>query len=331
MTTTETVLNVARGQLGVTATSAGDTLYSDWFGLPDESWCDMFVSWVAHTAGAADIIGKSAWCPGHVEWFKNRNQWGKTPRVGAVVFFDWNGDGEADHVGIVETVNADGSIGTIEGNSTNPAGGRYGVFRHTEWPRNILGYGYPAYDSLGNVSAGQPKLYTVKKGDTLFGIAAVLGISLSALLSANPGAASHPTNIQPGDKITVPGVVATSHAPGIHVTIPPTAPHGPVSKPVYPVGPAKPPVVAPPVVSPPAHVPSGTVRVLSYGDTGSDVSHLQKCLSERGYHQPVTGFYGSITLGNVHYFLSLRSWLWNKGSGPDDTAGPLTQAAICKF
>jgi LysM repeat protein len=313
MTTAETVLNVARGQLGTVENGAGDTRFSDWYGLPDESWCDMFVSWVGNTAGATNLIGHFAYCPSHVNWFKNRGQWGKAPKVGAVVFFDWNHDGEADHVGIVETVNANGSIGTIEGNSTNPNGGRYGVFRHTEWPSDILGYGYPAYDSQGNTGAGNPRTYTVKKGDTLWGIAAALGVSLTALLSANPGPAAHPTAIQPGQTITVPQSGATAPAP---TPAPPVA--------------GKPPVTTPkPSPAPPVTSPSNT-RVLSYGDSGADVRRVQQCLHDRGYSQPVTGWFGPITGGNIHYFLSLRSWLWT-GGAPDQTAGPLTQAAICKF
>jgi peptidoglycan hydrolase-like protein with peptidoglycan-binding domain len=72
--------------------------------------------------------------------------------------------------------------------------------------------------------------------------------------------------------------------------------------------------------------------VLSYGASGDDVRRIQQCLADRGYNQPVTGWYGPITSGNVRYFLSLRSWLWTKGvGGPDGIAGPLTQTEICKF
>lgn len=46
--------------------------------------------------------------------------------------------------------------------------------------------------------------YTVKKGDTLSDIAADHGLSLDALLTANPAYKSHPDDITPGDKLTLP-------------------------------------------------------------------------------------------------------------------------------
>ena len=38
--------------------------------------------------------------------------------MGDIIFFDWEGDGGADHVGIVESVES-GRVHTIEGNSGN--------------------------------------------------------------------------------------------------------------------------------------------------------------------------------------------------------------------
>lgn len=77
--------------------------------------------WVAEQCGYIDagLIPRFAWCPSGVQWFKDRGQWqdnGYTPRPGDIIFFDWESDGECDHVGIVESV-ADGKVNTIEGNS----------------------------------------------------------------------------------------------------------------------------------------------------------------------------------------------------------------------
>lgn len=62
----------------------------------------------------AGIIPRFAWCPAGVQWFKDRDGWqdsGYTPCPGDIIFFDWEPDGECDHVGIVESV-ADGNVNT---------------------------------------------------------------------------------------------------------------------------------------------------------------------------------------------------------------------------
>ena len=51
--------------------------------------------------------------------------------------------------------------------------------------------------------ANGPTVYIVVSGDTLSGIAARSGVSLSALLAANPQI-KNPNVIYPGDRITIP-------------------------------------------------------------------------------------------------------------------------------
>jgi surface antigen len=148
--TAQAVLNVARGQLGFLEGLDNHNPYGPFFGWPDhQAYCDEFVSWVAAHAGATGIVGKSANCAAHVAWFKARGQFGHTPRVGAVVFFDWNGDGIADHVGYVNQVLDAGRVQTIEGNTRDPQstapGARQGVFKVNRSTVSVLGYGYPAY------------------------------------------------------------------------------------------------------------------------------------------------------------------------------------------
>ena len=46
-------------------------------------------------------------CTDGVDWFQGKGKWqarGSTPTAGMIIFFDWNGDGKSDHVGIVEKV-----------------------------------------------------------------------------------------------------------------------------------------------------------------------------------------------------------------------------------
>lgn len=70
------------------------TKYGAWYdggSLQANPWCDMFVSWCGKQAGEGNAVGCFAYCPSHVNWFKNRGQWFgrgvKTPQMGDIVFF----------------------------------------------------------------------------------------------------------------------------------------------------------------------------------------------------------------------------------------------------
>ena len=82
---------------------------------------------------------KHSYCPTGVEWFRSRGQWqdrNSTPAPGTIIYFDWGGDGIADHVGIVES--CDGStVYTIEGNANNACK----QLSYAVGDRRILGYG----------------------------------------------------------------------------------------------------------------------------------------------------------------------------------------------
>jgi hypothetical protein len=147
MTTAAQVISVARSQIGYKEGANNDTKYGKWYGLNNNPWCAMFVSWVASKAGASKIIPKHAYTPAGAQWFKDRGQWHSSPRAGDIVYFDFPGDGvnRISHVGIVEAVLKDGSIITIEGN-TNSAGSREGngVWRKIR-KTGIKGYGRPKY------------------------------------------------------------------------------------------------------------------------------------------------------------------------------------------
>jgi spore coat assembly protein SafA len=52
-------------------------------------------------------------------------------------------------------------------------------------------------------TGGETAVYTVKKGDTLWGIGKRYGVTLSALIAANPGI-KNPNLIYPGDQVNIP-------------------------------------------------------------------------------------------------------------------------------
>ena len=133
---------VAQSQLG----NVGGATYWSWWGLDYRvEWCAMFVSWCADQCGYIDagVLPKMEGVRPFIDWFRERGQWQDRdyePIPGDIIFFDWEGDGLADHVGIVEKCE-DGLVYTIEGNSNDAClQNHYFVGSH-----NIFGYGLPAY------------------------------------------------------------------------------------------------------------------------------------------------------------------------------------------
>ena len=64
-------------------------------------------------------------------------------KVGDIIFFDWENDGETDHTGIVEKTE-NNTVYTIEGNSSGD------TYRQKSYDINssvILGYGTPNYQN----------------------------------------------------------------------------------------------------------------------------------------------------------------------------------------
>lgn len=162
------VLEVARAELGTAEVPPGTnrTKYGQAYGLDGQPWCCIWVWWIFREAGASDLIPKAAYTPTLANWFQRRSQWGTKPRRGALVFFDFPRDNldRISHVGIVEAVQADGTIITIEANTTPPGGTGSqrdggGVYRRAR-RAGIVGYGYPTY------TPAAPGWPTIRRGST---------------------------------------------------------------------------------------------------------------------------------------------------------------------
>ena len=96
-----------------------------WYGF-DGPWCDMAISYEAAQSGNLNaVMGKFAYTVAHAEAFRAHHRWHHGVggiRPGDVVFFDWSGGhtiGGIDHVGLVEAVHSNGTITTLEGNTSN--------------------------------------------------------------------------------------------------------------------------------------------------------------------------------------------------------------------
>ena len=136
------IVTVALSQVG----NIGGQPYWSWYGFSSRvEWCACFVSWCANECGYIEngVIPKFAGCIQGSEWFMARGQWQDgsfTPEAGHIIFFDWEGDGLTDHVGIVERVE-NGTVYTVEGNSGDACRqNSYSIGSSV-----IYGYGIPAY------------------------------------------------------------------------------------------------------------------------------------------------------------------------------------------
>ncbi len=110
------LVELAKGQVG----NVGGAPYWSWYGFDSRvEWCACFVSWCYGQAGLSEPRFAACQSQG-ILWFTSHGQWGargyENIAPGDAIFFDWDLDGSADHVGLV--IGTDGSrVYTVEGNS----------------------------------------------------------------------------------------------------------------------------------------------------------------------------------------------------------------------
>ena len=157
MGTVQDVLNVELGELGYSrwADPQTGTKYGRWYAQKtDESWyggngvpyCAMFQSYCFDKAGVTCTGLPSAYCPDIVNAVRRAGKAvsARSAQTGDIVLFDWNGDGVADHIGIVEK-NTGSYLQTIEGNTNNGV-----VARRTRAYGTVILCGRPNYGGASN-------------------------------------------------------------------------------------------------------------------------------------------------------------------------------------
>ena len=112
----QAVVDLAKSQVW----NVGGYPYWSWYGFGSRvEWCACFVSWCYGQMGLSEPRFAACQSQG-IPWFQSHGQWGARGydnlAPGDAIFFDWDLDGSADHVGIV--IGTDGSrVYTVEGNS----------------------------------------------------------------------------------------------------------------------------------------------------------------------------------------------------------------------
>lgn len=135
MPSAEPLLSVARGQIGYSRWDDPEegTKYGRWFaektgepyyGKSGVPYCAMFASWCADRAGVKVPGLPGAYCPTMLQAGIDADDdySASNAEPGDIVYFDWQSDGVADHVGIVESNNGS-YLTTIEGNTSKGSSG----------------------------------------------------------------------------------------------------------------------------------------------------------------------------------------------------------------
>ena len=139
------VIDLALSQVG----QQGGQPYWSYYGFGSRvEWCACFVHWCMRNTPSASAsyptTANNAYCPTLTAHFQSAGQWGDGSYTnlvaGDVIFFDWEGDGRPNHVGLV--IGQDGTyVYTVEGNS----GDAVKVKSYNIGSSVIFGYGLMNY------------------------------------------------------------------------------------------------------------------------------------------------------------------------------------------
>ena len=196
MATAQEVLKTAAGEIGYSRWNdpLSGTKYGRWFakktgssyfGTNGVPYCAMFVSYILDQCGQKVAGFPTASCPTGLSGAKKAGikiTDKKKAKAGDIIFFDWDGNGNPDHVGFVEK-NCGSYVQTIEGNTSAGSSGSQsnggGVYRRTRAWSTVLAVVRPQYSgSTSSGTTGDGKLEI----DGLWGEATTL--ALQKLLKA---------------------------------------------------------------------------------------------------------------------------------------------------
>lgn len=149
------VIRTAEWELGYTESppNSNRTKYGAAYGLDGYSWCVMFLWWCFRTSGESAAFyggGKTASCGQLMRFYQGLGRWVKTGyQPGDIVILNFSGTQDTEHCGLVIEAHPDGSVTTIEGNTTPGLEGSQdnggSVAKKRRYPRYILGACRPDY------------------------------------------------------------------------------------------------------------------------------------------------------------------------------------------
>ncbi len=147
------LIRVAESQVGYTESSAnyevaetdvlkGYTRYGAWYGNPYGDWSGMFAAFCLNYAGISqDIFPCDANCQSWANILAQRGMYADAgsymPKAGDIAFLDTDGTSGINHIGIITSVSADGTITVVAGDFQNSV--QYASYAANGG--NVTGYG----------------------------------------------------------------------------------------------------------------------------------------------------------------------------------------------
>lgn len=130
--TAKQIIKLAKSQRGYHESPSGSnkTKYGKEYGMNGTPWCAIFVWWCFKHAGASELFfggKKTAYVPALADYYIAHKRIVKKThgKAGDIVFFDFDHNGNSDHVGFIYKKKDSNHYYTIEGNTgtTNQANG----------------------------------------------------------------------------------------------------------------------------------------------------------------------------------------------------------------
>ena len=162
------VIEYARKFLG-----QGSATFADWYygssSYRGWAWCAVFVSYVLSHLGIKweknnNVANAQIWCSKNLKWVNLSEA-----QAGDIVIFCWSGkgnnsgSGSRDHIGFVISRNANGTLTTLEGNTS---GSRVAIrIRYPKNIRNIYRPDYSTTPTVGWIQDSKGWWYRTKEGN----------------------------------------------------------------------------------------------------------------------------------------------------------------------
>lgn len=155
------VIEIARGELGVTENPPGSNRVKYWNdydpAYQGQPWCVSFLWSVFNRAGERMAFfggGKTASCGTLLRWYREQDLTVEVRDIqqGDIAIYDFSGTRDTQHCGVITHVERSGGsilyVRSIEGNTTTTGGSEDNggvVAEKVRYPRNIVGVCRPQY------------------------------------------------------------------------------------------------------------------------------------------------------------------------------------------